>query len=104
MKRPAIKEKSVLQYVEYLESQLTSEDVEKKFFKGLKRQIGFLADEMLSEDFKVSFKDEDLIDRFLKIVEKSVPIAKGVEAFSKIAFPKEEAKKINTETADGYIK
>lgn len=105
MKRPDIKDKKILSYIEYLEGKLTSDATKMKFFKGVQRQLDLLADEMLNDDFKISLKGEGTeFKNFADMLIKGNQIIQSMKNFESEAMPKQqEEKKITLGTADEYI-
>lgn len=93
MERPTnIKDKSTLLYIEHLESKIEEfkSHTKKKFYLGIQRQLDFLAEEMLSEDFQVSLKKDDSgFDQFFDMITKGEAIIKAMEKFEQQAFPSE---------------
>jgi len=91
--------------VNYLESQITSDATKKKFYRGIQRQLDLLADELLDKEFKVSLKTEGKeFDKFFDMLTKGSTIIQAIKNFENEVMPKEEERKINTGTADEFIK
>ncbi len=95
MKKPDlknIKDKNVLEYIQFLENGNVSTLVgtKNKFNRGIQRQIDFLSDELLRDDFKLSLTSDTEVDRFLKILKESTAICSAMEKFELQAFPKNE--------------
>lgn len=113
MIRPTIKDKSILEYVEYLEKQLVElkTHTKKKFYMGIQRQLDLLADEMLDPSFIVSMKKTDNdsgFDGFFDMITKGDAIIKAMEKFEAQALPKEEKsdvkKPLSEDSAENYLK
>lgn len=92
MERPNIKSGPILDYVVYLEKQIESTLIytKKKLNRGIQRQVDFLADELLREDFKLSLTSDVEVDRFLKIIKEANPIILAMEKFESQSVPKDE--------------
>lgn len=105
MKRPAIKDKAVSAYVDYLEEQISGfkTDTKKKFYLGVQRQLDILSDELLAEEFRLSLRSDSEVDRFLKILKESTQIVDAMDKFEKKALPVNEDKNIAKGTADEFI-
>lgn len=104
MKKPVIKDKAILQYVEYLEAKVNSDSTKMKFFKGVQRQLDLLADEMLNDEFKISLKGEGTeFKNFADMLIKGNQIIQSMKNFENEAMPKQDEKKVNTGTADEFI-
>lgn len=108
MKRPPIKDKAILAYVEYLESQVNSSATKKKFYKGIQRQLDLIADELLSDEFKITLKGiegekNENFDRFFDMLTKGSAIVTSMKNFENEVYQKEEEKKISQGTADEFI-
>ncbi len=120
MERPTIKDKAVLAYVEYLESQLSSQDTVKKFRRGIQRQLDLLADEMLNENFIISLKPiyvqsldgkmiktESGFNEFFDMLTKGKEIVAAIEKFETAAYPKaqvDKKKSLSTDSAENYLR
>src|ERR1035438_264631 len=93
MKRPVIKDKILIAYVEYLEEQISSDATKVKFYRGVKRQLDILADEMLDPNFKVSLKvdyvqrgekwmkEDSSFDQFFDMMTKGNSIIQSMKNF-----------------------
>lgn len=106
MKCPAnIKDKTILAYIEWLESQISSEATKKKFYNGIQRQLDLIADELLSDDFKISIKNEGKeFDKFFDLLTKGTTIIQAMKNFENEVMPKiEEKKQSNPDTADAFL-
>ena len=86
MERPKKIPKEVLPYIEFIEEQLTSNTIDKKWARGVERQLGFLADELLSNEMKLSLTDEKEVDRFIKRLEKYKVVSDAIKTFKNVAY------------------
>jgi len=93
MERPNKIPKDILPYIEFLEKENADfkTDTKKKFFRGVQRQLDFLADEMLDPTFVVSMKkdvENNGFDSFFDLMAKGDAIVKSMEKFEAQAIPK----------------
>ncbi len=90
------------EYIKFLEAQLSSQDTTKKFFRGIQRQMDILSDELLAEEFKVSFKTEyefgkdgklskrtNTFEAFFDMLVKGKQIVDSMAHFEIAAYPAE---------------
>ena len=98
MERPNKIPPSILPYIEYIEKKAENNLIQtvNKLNRGLQKQVDFLADELLSDTFKLSLEDDKAVDRFLKILEKADPILKAMDKFEQKAngTQKDDSKKV----------
>ena len=121
MKRPVIKDKILIAYVEYLEEQISSDATKVKFYRGVKRQLDILADEMLDPNFKVSLKvdyvqrgekwmkEDSSFDQFFDMMTKGNSIIQSMKNFEAESKPQEttkgeEKKPLSEDSAENYLR
>ena len=110
MERPKIKDRSVLEYVDYLENRLEKFEANKtiaRYYVGLKKQIDdisklFQEIEVCKDDFHD--KDDKFFDRYFKYLEKSDQISESLIKLEKKVAPSKEKERIREDaTVEKHI-
>lgn len=100
--------KDALIRIDELEKQVENNLIQtvNKFNRGMQRQFEFLADEMLSDNMKLSLTDDKEVDRWLKIVKEYQPIITAMEKFEQKANGiKDDSKKtVKEDGVEQFIK